>query len=88
MFTVYVLQSNKDGQLYIGMTGNLKRRLRQHDSGQQRSTRLHLPYRLIYTEEVTTRAEARERERYLKSGIGREFVKNLPGWRNWQTQRT
>ena len=88
MFTVYVLQSESDGGLYIGLTSDPTRRLEQHNRGHERSTRTRRPFRLIYSEEHESRLRAREREKYLKSGAGREFLKTVPGWRNRQTQRT
>lgn len=85
---VYALISEADGGLYVGFSEHLARRLSQDNSGQTRSTRGRTPFRVIYTEVAATRAEARVREKYLKSGSGREFLKKTPGWRNWQTQRT
>src|SRR5438105_3205410 len=81
MFTIYALQSDKDGGLYIGMTERLERRLRQHNAGQTTSTKARAPFRVIYTEVAETRVEARQREKFLKSGVGREFLKAQPGWR-------
>lgn len=76
-YCVYVLQSKIDGRLYTGMTSNFQRRLRQHNSGKTRSTKSRVPFSVVYTEEVSSRAKARKREVYLKSGAGREFIKQL-----------
>ena len=80
-YFVYVLQSLKDKGLYIGMTNNIERRLYEHNLGYKNSTRARIPFRLIYTEEYPDRKLAREREKELKSGSGREFIKQhfLPG---------
>ncbi|GAB4022205.1 GIY-YIG nuclease family protein [Spirosoma koreense] len=78
VYVVYAIQSEVDGRIYIGMTNNLARRVQEHNSGKNRSTRFYKPWKLIYTEQVSTRAEARKRELYLKSGVGKEFLKNGP----------
>lgn len=74
-FYTYVLKSDKDGRLYKGHTENLETRLLQHNSGKTPSTKLYLPWVLVYFEEFSTREEAILREKYFKSGIGREFLK-------------
>ena len=74
--------------MYVGIAKDVPHRLLQHNAGQTRSTRGRRPFRLIYTEEYATRPLARVREKYLKTGTGREYVKTLPGWRNRQTQQT
>ena len=75
MWFVYALRSRKDGWLYIGMTSDLERRLKEHNSGYNRSTRSRSPFDLIYSEPCSSRAEAREREKFLKGGKGREFLR-------------
>ena len=75
MFYVYVLQSLVDKTLYIGMTNNLKRRISQHNVGKVRSTKAKKPFKLIYQESFNSRIEAREREKYYKTGFGREQLK-------------
>ena len=77
MFTVYVLKSLIKNFHYVGFTDNLERRFTQHNLGYERSTKAYKPFKLIYTEVVATREEAREREKFLKSGKGREFIKSL-----------
>lgn len=72
---VYVLKSLKDGFLYIGISENPERRLLEHNLGMTKSTKSRKPFRIIYTEKVIDRIEARKREKYLKSGFGREFLK-------------
>jgi putative endonuclease len=59
------------------MTNNLERRINDHNSGQNRSTKAHKPFILIYQETFSTRVEAREKEKYLKSGIGKEYLRTL-----------
>ncbi len=74
MFYIYVLRSQKSGYRYIGQTSNLKRRLKEHNAGLTKSIRFQLPFRLVYIEEVPYRDEARRREKFLKSGKGREWL--------------
>ncbi len=77
MYYVYVMRSLKDGRLYKGFTSNLKRRIKEHNSGQTKSTKGFVPWELIYFEKVNSREEARNREKYLKSGQGRDFLKTM-----------
>lgn len=74
MFYVYVLQSEVDEGLYIGFTGDLKRRLAEHQEGLSFSTSYRRPWRLIYYEAYLDEADALGRERYLKSGGGRRLL--------------
>ena len=57
------------------MTNNLKRRISQHNVGKVRSTKAKKPFKLIYQESFNSRIEAREREKYYKTGFGREQLK-------------
>lgn len=76
-YYVYALQSMKDQDLYIGITNNLERRIQEHNSGQNKSTKSRTPFRLIHQEKCASRIDARNREKYFKSGCGREFVKSF-----------
>ncbi len=77
MFIVYAIKSEKGGRIYVGMCAEVNVRLKQHNNGNTKSTKGFKPWKLIYTEEVVSRVEARKREKYLKSGIGKEFLKSL-----------
>ena len=77
MFIVYVLRSLKDLKFYVGMTQDLLSRLRKHDGGGVPSTRHRRPLELVYQESCATRVEARRREKYLKSGPGHAFIRNM-----------
>jgi putative endonuclease len=80
MHVVYVLRSLKDGKHYTGSTGDLERRLKEHNAGRTASTKWRRPFVVVYTEEFDTRAEAEQREKYLKTGKGRgELKKTLEG---------
>jgi putative endonuclease len=74
-YKVYVLRSQSNGWFYIGMTNNLNRRLREHNGGHNRSTKGKGPFVLVHTETFATRAQARAREKKLKTGAGREWLK-------------
>jgi putative endonuclease len=75
MFTVYVLVSQHNGKLYIGQTENLPRRLSEHQAGTARYTRGRGPWELVLTEDYPSRATAVRRERSLKTGQGRRFIR-------------
>jgi len=74
---VYALIS-QEGRIYVGQTADLDKRLRDHNLGRVFSTKGYRPWRLLYKEEVVDRVSARIREKYLKSGCGKEFLKELP----------
>jgi putative endonuclease len=75
MFYVYLLHSISDHGLYIGYSTDLKRRLSQHKAGAAIATKHRGPWKLIYYEAYTEQADAEGRERYLKSGSGRRFLR-------------
>lgn len=74
MFYVYVLHSLGDAGLYIGFTGDLRRRLHEHQDGESFATSFRGPWKLIYYEAYLEQADAEGRERFLKSGAGRKFL--------------
>lgn len=73
-FYVYVLESLKDNQRYIGYTNNLKDRIKEHENGKSFSTKPRLPVKLIYFEGCLDEIDAKRRERYLKTTQGRRFL--------------
>jgi len=76
MFYVYVLKSQKDEELYIGSTNDLKRRIKEHQNGKSFSTKLRRPFELIYYEAYKNEHDARIREHSLKfRGNARRFLK-------------
>ena len=79
MWYVYILESLKNGRYYTGYTNNLERRLLEHNKGLTKSIKYLRPLRLIYKEDYSSRAEAAKREKFLKSGKGREFRKEILG---------
>ena len=77
MFFVYALKSQTRNYIYVGLTDNVERRLNQHNSGYERTTKPYVPFKVVLVETFDTRELARRREKYLKSGIGKEFLKTL-----------
>jgi putative endonuclease len=76
MFIVYAISSiNHNYYIYVGLTSNLEERLKLHNRGGGKTTKLHTPFKLIYFEEVETRIQARKREKYWKSVIGKEKLR-------------
>ena len=75
MFFVYVISSRARKYIYVGLTNELTRRVNQHNNGKERTTKPYAPFDLIYFEEFKTRIEAREREKKLKSGFGKECLR-------------
>jgi len=81
MYYVYLLQSEKDSNYYIGQTNNIKKRLEEHNTGLTKATRNRRPLRLIGYEIHKTRNEARWREYNLKKSAWqrKKFIKELKG---------
>ncbi|HEY0742599.1 MAG TPA: GIY-YIG nuclease family protein [Chryseosolibacter sp.] len=77
MFYVYALSSLNRKYIYVGLTDNVDRRFSQHNNGLNKTTKPYRPFVLIYTECLPTRSLAREREKFLKSGVGKEFLSRL-----------
>lgn len=73
---VYVLVSEGDGQFYTGLTSDLRKRLNEHNAGLVESTKHRVPLRLGYYEACLSRSDASAREKYLKSGMGKRYLKN------------
>jgi len=76
-YYVYILQSLKNGSLYIGYTSNLRIRFEKHNSGENKATRPFIPYKLIFYEAFLNKVDAKNREEYLKGGYGRKTIKNM-----------
>jgi len=77
MITVYAIKSKKRNYIYVGLTGNLGVRLERHNKGGNKTTSSYAPFELLYVENCDDRKSARLREKYLKSGVGKEFLKDL-----------
>lgn len=75
-YYTYVLLSLADHMFYTGYTKDVHARFQQHASGFVPSTYLRRPLRLIYFEACLSQQDALARERYLKSGMGKRFIRN------------
>jgi putative endonuclease len=73
---VYLLQSDKDSHWYTGFTNDLRKRFKEHVSGLVRSTKGRGPLKLIYYEMCLNQYDARSRELFLKSGMGKRYLQN------------
>lgn len=74
-FYTYILRSKKDGRLYTGATNDLRKRFKQHNQNQVVSTKGRGPFKLIYYEACLDSHDAFAREKYLKSGRGKHYLK-------------
>ncbi len=77
MFWIYIIQSLESQKYYIGQTNNIKERLAYHNKGRNKYTKSDRPWRLVYKEKFTNRAEAIKREKYLKSLKKRAYLEKL-----------
>jgi len=75
MYYVYYLRSQINGNLYIGSTGDLSRRLLLHNNGKVKSTKAYRPWKLLGFEKFKTRSEAVRRERFLKTHQQKDLLK-------------
>jgi len=76
-YYVYILQSMKsNNKWYTGLTNDLRKRFNEHQSGKSTYTKSRGPFKLIYYEASLHKEDAMARERYLKSGMGKRYLKN------------
>ena len=76
MYYTYILKSKKSGLLYTGVTNDLRKRFLQHNNGRSTYTKGRGPFVLIYYEACLNEQDAGAREKYLKSGMGKRYIKN------------
>lgn len=76
MYYTYILRSKTNLRLYTGYTNDLRKRLRQHCAGKFGYTKHRGPYELVYYEACWDEYDARAREKYLKTGMGKRYLKN------------
>lgn len=77
MFYTYILKSEKTGRHYVGSCENLQLRLKRHNSGENKSTKAGMPWKIIYSETFSTRRDSYRREFQIKSFKGGEAFKKL-----------
>ena len=75
MFYNYVLQSLKNKSLYTGYTIDLRKRLKEHNRGLNKSTKPYSPWKLIYYEACLNEEDAKRREHYFKTTQGQRLLK-------------
>ena len=76
MFYTYILQSKKDKKWYTGTTSDLRKRFKEHNIGISTWTKNRGPFMLIYYEACLNKKDAFTREKYLKTGMGKRYLKN------------
>lgn len=76
MFYTYIIQSKKDGKWYTGCTDDLLKRFKEHNNNQVVSTKHRGSFELIYYEACRDKSDAFAREKYLKSGMGKRYLRN------------
>lgn len=76
MYYVYLLQSQKDRSFYTGFTTDLNERVGSHNKQHQFSTQHRVPFQLVYYEWCLNKEDAIAREKYLKSGMGKKYLRN------------
>src|SRR6266850_5015013 len=72
MFYLYILRSGKTGWRHVGSCEDIDERLRRHNAGQSKVTRHGLPWTVLHAERFSTRVEAVRKERFYKTGRGRD----------------
>lgn len=75
MYYTYVIKSKKDGRMYTGYSNDLRKRLWQHNNGKSTYTKGKGPFYILYYEACLNQEDAKAREIYLKSGIGKRYLK-------------
>jgi putative endonuclease len=77
MYFLYVIESEINKFLYVGITNDINKRLKEHNSGKTKSTKGYTPWKLVYSENFENRLDARKKEIYYKSGCGKEYLKSI-----------
>jgi len=74
MWYVYIIKSRVKDWKYVGSTGDLKKRFREHNQGDVQATKHYRPFILGAYVAVQTESKARELEKYFKTGSGRVIL--------------
>jgi len=77
MITVYAIISETSGEIYVGIAKDADIRLKEHNAGKNRYTKGLRPWKNLYRELQPDWQAARKREKYLKSGVGKKFLRFL-----------
>ncbi|MBU3901446.1 GIY-YIG nuclease family protein [Patescibacteria group bacterium] len=76
-YYVYVIESLKNDELYVGYTVDLRKRLAEHNRGLNFSTKPYMPWQLIHYEAYKSEKDAKRREKYLKTSQGARLMKRM-----------
>ena len=76
-YHVYVLQSLKADWIYIGSTGDLRKRFKSHNNGENLSTKAYAPFKLIFYEAYKNKKDALRREEYFKTTKGKTTLRTM-----------
>ena len=79
MYFIYLLESEKSGVWYVGLSSDPQNRLIQHNLGKSKFTSGHIPWKLLYTEKAGDLKKARAMEKYYKSAAGKRKLKKILG---------
>jgi putative endonuclease len=77
MHFTYAIYSLSRNYIYVGLSGNFEKRFNEHQSGKNKTTKPYRPFEVLLVEQHADRTIARNREKYLKSGAGKEFLKEI-----------
>ncbi len=77
MYYVYTISSLIRNYIYVGLTNNVERRVNEHNKGKNKTTKPYIPFKTILIEKFNSRTDARKREKFLKSGYGKEYIKKF-----------
>jgi len=77
MYYVYAISSQIKNYIYVGLTNNIQQRIKRHEKGWEPTTKQYKPFDIVFLTSVDNRQIARQIEIFLKSGIGKEFLKSL-----------
>ena len=82
MYTVYVIHSTQFDKIYIGYSSDLERRMIAHNMLSTKGyTKKYRPWKVVYTEQFDSKQDAIQREKQLKGGQGRQWIRdNLKNW--------
>jgi len=76
-YSVYILQSMKNGAYYKGMTDNISKRISKHNNGEVQSTKRYVPWKLVWSTQKTSKTEAAFLERKLKNITSRKRLEDF-----------
>ena len=77
MYHVYAIKSLTLNYIYVGISRDPDERLKQHNNGYEKTTKPYRPFVIVLREEYPNRVEARKREKFLKTGAGKEYIRRI-----------